>query len=413
MDDVQALLKQAETAVQNQAFAEALDLFERVLHLTEEATAVAEIRAQAFTQKGELLRHLGDQTAALQTFQTYYDTTQSVEALIELARQYNVMGQMNEALSHYRKALQTAQKNKAPKLEAKALYGMGTAFRNLGQTEEAFTQLRQALALFQRTADIYQQHLVWNAIALVHHDLGEIDKAIAGYNEALLLARKLMNQSRMSIVLGNLGECYQDLFDMEQARQYHQEALDLVLHENVPSQHVADLRRNLGVDLCGLGQFEEGLKELYTALAMSQDADHLDNTMQVLCSLTLAEMDYGNLDQAWEHIDQLQKLAESNQLKAYLGRAYHARGLYAFHRGKINQAEQYWQQALFMAHETGQRMLLWRIHGVLATLAPNPALKAVHKRIAAEVIEQIAHPIKDHTLREKFLKAKAVRAVLD
>jgi hypothetical protein len=79
----------------------------------------------------------------------------------------------------------------------------------------------------------------------------------------------------------------------------------------------------------------------------------------------------------------------------------------------MNEAQQFWQQALFLAHETGRRMLLWQVHAALAEIAPSPALGTVHNRIAGEIIEQILHPIKDETLRQTFLQADPVRAVLE
>jgi hypothetical protein len=75
-------------------------------------------------------------------------------------------------------------------------------------------------------------------------------------------------------------------------------------------------------------------------------------------------------------------------------------------------AEQLWQQGLFLAHEANRRMLLWQLHGALSRISNNPALKDVHNRIAAEVIQQIAFPIEDENLKQTFLNAPAVRDVL-
>ena len=72
-----------------------------------------------------------------------------------------------------------------------------------------------------------------------------------------------------------------------------------------------------------------------------------------------------------------------------------------------------WQQTLFLAHEVNNRSLLWKTHGALAQNATSPDLAQVHRQIAADVIRQIAEPIKDTTLQQKFLSAPPIKAVLD
>jgi ATP/maltotriose-dependent transcriptional regulator MalT len=108
----------------------------------------------------------------------------------------------------------------------------------------------------------------------------------------------------------------------------------------------------------------------------------------------------------------LLELAREKNARAYEADALHALGMCYKLRGDVAQAEQYWQQASFLAHETEQRMLLWQIHAAMAEVATMPGLADVHRRIAAEVIEQIVYPIADKKLREKFLTAPRVKAVL-
>ena len=71
------------------------------------------------------------------------------------------------------------------------------------------------------------------------------------------------------------------------------------------------------------------------------------------------------------------------------------------------------QEALFLAHETGRRMLLWQIHAALSEIAPNKALANVHDRIASEIIIQILDPVDDEALCQTFQKAPPVRAIFE
>ena len=111
--------------------------------------------------------------------------------------------------------------------------------------------------------------------------------------------------------------------------------------------------------------------------------------------------------------ERLRAKAEQNNNKGSLAEALQALGHVQRQTGDLEAAQGYWQQALFLAHETGRRMLLWRLHAALAEVARSKELASVHNQIAAEIIRQIANPIEDLELRQKFLDAEAVSDVLN
>jgi hypothetical protein len=99
-------------------------------------------------------------------------------------------------------------------------------------------------------------------------------------------------------------------------------------------------------------------------------------------------------------------------------RWHQANGLYSMGRyeqlaGNLSTAEELWQRAIFLAHETENRVLLWQLHAALAQIAQQPNLASVHNRIAAEVIQQIAEPFTDESLKTGFLGAEPVTAILN
>jgi tetratricopeptide (TPR) repeat protein len=174
-----------------------------------------------------------------------------------------------------------------------------------------------------------------------------------------------------------------------------------------------DLSRNLGVDLYYLGRVEEGISYLKRALRVSRDMNTPDIELQSLYSLAIAEIERGNPERGLEYANELMKLAEEGKTRGYQADGFHAIGLAYQKKGQIEEAQQVWQQSLFLAHETGRRMLMWRIHSGLSSIAPNQALADVHNRIASEIILQILDPIEDETLCQTFLDAEPVRAIFN
>jgi tetratricopeptide (TPR) repeat protein len=234
---------------------------------------------------------------------------------------------------------------------------------------------------------------------------------MAAFKISIQLSRELGRQVSLVSALNNLGECHQLLFDLEQALIYHQEGLALAEEAHFRLIE-ADLCRNLGLDLSYLGRGEEGLVYLQRALAIAEEVKTLDIQLYSLYALALAEVKRNSLEIAYNYIQELQALAAESQTRGHEANALHALGLYHQRQGNVDAAEEVWQQALFVAHETGKRVLLWQLHAALADIAATPNLANAHRRIAAEVIQQIAEPLEDEALRQTFLTAPPVAAIL-
>jgi tetratricopeptide (TPR) repeat protein len=416
IETLQQLLQQAVTAAQNNEPALAVKFYDDLLAQSAENNepAVNEIRMEAISQYGQLLGELGDQDAALAKLNQYYleagTSKQAVDALALLGNQYSMMGRQLKALDVNEEALQLAMALNYTDGRARALMYRGWTQFSLGRAEEALTNLDKAHALFKQIDDNVGQMKSSSRIGIVHMGEGALDKAITAFELSLNLSREIGNRE-MAISLGNLGECYQMLFDMEQALIYHQEGLAIAERTQLQAVKV-DLSRNLGVDLFYLGRKDAGLSYLQRALSMSEEIERPDLRYQTLYSLALAEVEQGEIDEARKHGQALRTMAEAHNARGYQGYALHILGLCHEKEGDFVAAEQVWQQAIFLAHETNWRVLLWQLHAALSRISSSPALADIHNQIAAEVIQQIIYPIEDEALKQKFLSAPPVQAVL-
>lgn len=409
-------IEKALAAQAGKAYWSAIEHYTAVLNETvpdAEQGTVHELRLQALAERGRLLHLLGEQQAALAGFNQYYleanSCDQAVEALVLIGEQQQYMGFFHKALEAHREGLQLAEALNLTPGRAKALHGIGITLHSLGQPDNALYKLQNAKALFHQLDDQHQEMRVLNAIGLVYHDMGRIDRAIVAYESALDIAREI-GERETALLLNNIGECYQDLQWMERALVYHREALNLAESVQLPSVE-ADIRRNLGVDLCALTRIDQGILYLRQSLRLSKGTNDPDGAMQALYSLALAELRRGFASRAYTYITELSQTAESQLARAYQARALHGLGLYYERREEIAVAVEKWHEALFLAQETGQRLLLWQLHALLANVATDRSLKQVHQQIAVEIIKQISDPIEDVDLRETFLHAPLVQPV--
>ncbi len=413
--DPQILYDQARTAERiHRDYTKALHLYEIILARTPSNTSPDhKIRLLAREKYGDLLSRLGQQQEALAEFEAYRQEaqtpTEKTTALSLIGSLLSSMGRLSEAFPVLQEALLIAQDLDRP-TQALDFMGMGNALYESDRLDEALKYFEKAIPGFVESGDREHQLRVYNWQGMAFTRLGYTDQAIKAFQEGLLIARKVGNRAA-SILLNSLGEAYQNLFDMEQALVYHKEGMELAESTNLAS-NMADLTRNLGVDLMHLGQLEEGLAYLYRALSLSEESGRTTVKLQSLYSLSLVEGKLQNLEMAKTHAQVLLELAREKYARVHEAEALYAMGVCHKLSGEIAQADQLWQQASFLAHETEQRMLLWQIHAAMAEVATQPGLGDVHRRIAAEVIEQIAHLIGDKKLREKLLNAPQVKSLL-
>jgi tetratricopeptide (TPR) repeat protein len=412
------LLDQAQSASEQHDYAEAVRLHDLVIDQTKgvsSAPVIREMRLAALKENGRLHRLLGNQQEALACYEQYYldvgSGEQAVDALSLLANQYNSMGRYEEALKASREALELTSALNYTVGRATAFQNMGRSYAHLGRSEESEGSLRKALALFEQVDDNQEVARTCNWLGITMLDQGRMDKGISAFQQALMLS-EFMSDVQKASVLSNLGECHQRLYDTEQALSYHRQALELA-HRTQFRSLEADVSRNLGVDLWHLGELEECLDILHSALVLSEETGQQDIKLQSLEALAEVNLDCGQPDKALVYAEQLQNEAEAIKARHYQARGLFELGLCYQHMGEAVKAEQMWHQALFLAHETNQQGLLWRIHAKLAQAVTVPALAETHDRIAAEVIDQIIYPIEDKKLRETFLNAPQVKAVLD
>ncbi len=418
-DDYKAYLAEAQAATQAYDYRRALQAYADLLNIIEPGARDPlrrEARLKALAERGRLLHGLKQPAAALAEYEKYRDEAghnhHGVEALVRIGSQCCYLGQYGRAFTTQQKALDLADELNYTLGRAKAVGGLGLVFSRWGRMEEAAASFEESLALFEILGDTFQQAQTYNRLGVVYHQLGKLDRALEAYERSCRLALQVGEPGTETAILAknNMGETYQELFDLERALQHHRDALALAQKINYP--YTSDLYRNIGVELQGTGNVDDGVAHLYRALAASEESNEPEIELQVLQSLAMAEYRRGNTDIGLAHARQLKEQAERSGAQAALANALYLLGMFERETGDFAATEQLWQKGLFLAHETGQRPLIWRIHASLAEIAASDALARVHYQIASDVLGQIAEPIESESLRQQFLSAPDVKAVV-
>ena len=411
-------IEQARLATQDGRFWDAVDQYTEILASTDPQThdpSLKNVRLISLKERGDLLSELGEQVAALAAYEQYYleagTGAHAVEALVLIGNRSRGLGQYGRSLTACQEALDLSTALNYTPGRAKAFAALGGTNLLLGEVTQAASYLNKANALFEQLNDSYGQVQSSNQMGIAYATTGHLQKAILAFEKSLALARQLNRRSSLVSALNNLGECYQLLYATEQALDCHREGLALAEAAKFRLLE-ADLCRNLGLDLAQQQRWTESLAYLQWAHDLAQEIKAPEIYRHTLYALARVGLMRGE-DAGRTHAHALLAATEPGQ-----SRWHQANGLYVLGRfeqmaGNLSTAEELWQRAIFLAHETENRVLLWQLHAALAQIATLPNLAAVHNRIAAEVIQQIAEPFTDEQLRAEFLGAEPITAVLN
>ena len=411
-------IERARLAAQDGRFWEAVEQYTEILAKTDPQTddgTVKTNRLICLKERGDLLSELGEQIAALAAYEQYYlesgSSQHAVEALVLIGNRSRGLGQYGRSHTACQEALDLATALNYTPGRAKALAALGSTCLVEGTVTQAANYLNQANALFEQLNDIYGQVQSSNQMGIAHATTGRLNQAIEAFQKSLSLARRVNRRSSLVSALNNLGECYQLLYATKQAVACHQEGLALAQEANFRLLE-ADLLRNLGLDLAQQQQWAESDVYLQKAYELAAQIKAPEIGLHTLYAQARVAYWQGNPAGAAQAEALLAATSEPGKSRWHRANGLYATGLFHYLAGEHSAAEELWQQAIFLAHETENRVLLWQLHAALAQIAPQPSLATVHNRIAAEVIQQIAEPFTDEALKTQFLEAPAVTAVL-
>jgi tetratricopeptide (TPR) repeat protein len=353
----------------------------------------------------------GDSREALDHFQRAVelagDEAQATDALAMLGRTYGTIGWHGQAEAALNEAL---RRGGSPGALARAKMQMGIIRWQAGQLDTARYYLQEAEQELQQQGDTRSRATALGNLGMILVTRGEYQPALDALQASLALCEATGDRVGMSIQSSNLGEAYLDLGDPARARALHERAIALA--EELGSESMqADALRNLGADLAALGRVEEGIAAVTRALAIARATHQQDIALQCQASLAELELQRGALGTAEQLALELQQQAAGIAV-----RRAHARlivGRIQLARGEPQRALLTLESGLVDAQTSAGKMLVLRLHAALAQASSHPAVAGVHRRIAAELADQIRASLLDESLRAHFVRSALYRSVVD
>lgn len=221
------LLQAAESAQANYANAAAIDYYQRVLPLLQDA------EQGAVTLKlGQVLELVGEWKEADQHYRQALvfaeangDAKTQTGAQIAIGELARKQGRYDEATTWYTLAQRNAEQHSDPAGVAKALICAGTLADQQGDFVKSRSLYEQSLAIRRALNDLPNIANLLNNMAISAANQGDFAQAQALFAESLAIRRSLENKWAVATSLNNLGELALLQQAYNEARTYLEEAV--------------------------------------------------------------------------------------------------------------------------------------------------------------------------------------------
>ena len=289
----------------------------------------AEFRARLFEYRGQCFWLVGEFRAAEKDYEESLSTSDGLEqigrARVRLGELADFRGEYDKAKELFDQALSEGIRANNLLVIGRARRGLGILDRRQGNTERALSQLSQALTAVRQAGETREQARVLTSLGRTRQARGEYQQALDAYAEAQTILESLNDRWRLTQVINDIGQCHQALYDIDHALELHKHALRLA-NEVEAFLLIPEIKRNLGIDLVEMGQYEAGLVYMQAALEAQREIGNQEHEAYTLYHLARVYMRFKNYDLAAQAVAALQDVADSLDADRYRALAAFARG---------------------------------------------------------------------------------------
>ncbi|QRN82602.1 tetratricopeptide repeat protein [Chloroflexota bacterium] len=289
---------------------------------------------------------------------------------------------LHQSVDNLQRALQVAREMAFPALEGDIIRCLGNAHYWQSKYHQSFDFFQQALIIHRKVGDLRGELSALNNLGKVTELIGDLSEAVNYYNQAAEICQRIKDRLAEGVILTNLAEVTTNLGRFMEAQSLFQEAIQ-IRAEIGNDEGVAMAKNYLGNLHRQIGQYDLALADYNEAYAINCRIKHDEQTFDSLAGLSALARDLGDYELAqhyWAQAARLQPdinshryinfminssllktltgepeaaavmgeeaLALSADLPWFKGPASNAIGHTYLTQGELEQARQYYQQAI-------------------------------------------------------------------
>jgi CHAT domain-containing protein/Tfp pilus assembly protein PilF len=347
-----------------------------------------------------------DLEAVVPVLRELNDSHVLAEVLFRLGFHDYTQGRYDEAQNNYQQALGYAETDN-PQLVPYILNGLGTLLMSRGETREALEQYRRAQDLATQEDNDRERATALAGLGAIDRRQGRPQEALRKLSAALEINRNLSLQVEEGKTLALLGGVYLDLGEGAKAREGFRDAIKVFrVDRNYP--WVATTLGLLGNANLSIDRTQDALDTYREMLKVAEEAKVTRQQGAALHGIGAAQRRMGRLGEAVQILEQAlfyrqgkDRLGEA-LTRQELGKAYQA-------QGDLGRAESSLREALRIADAVGAFLPRAAIHYDLTLLERQKGnLEEAVAEIdrAVKILETVRSDLSEDRLRTSFFASR-------
>ncbi len=348
---------------------------------------------------------------ALNIFEQQGNSREIANTLDLLGIAHLLGGDYNASVKYYNRAIPIFRELDNPRRLLNSLLGRGIVLPLVillamvppDPTPDSFRDLCEALDIAREIGSSPDEAMVNWGLGPLHTLIGNYGKGLEISREGIQIASRIGHREWWVGNLLALGIQYGELLAPNRALAQLQQGMEIA--EELRSQYwINHLTGAMATAHILQGDLESARRRLDSVLS---EGTPMDTKGRRYCWARRAELAFvqGNIAEALELTDRLIDAAAGIGPEKVITFLWLLKGKAFAAIGRTEEAEILLQAAAANAQKTGERFLLWRIHGTLGQLylTMGQSAKAAHETsTAGRLIEEIAATVSDNELRQNF-----------
>jgi len=347
--------------------------------------------------------------AALLAAKQVGDNNYLAQSLLLLTEAHESKGDLNNALETATRAQIVSSQLNNKQLEARALVEIGFLYAQQAAFDKAARAAEQGLELLANTNDYHAIAYAWNILGRALGGRGEYSSALDAFQQSQQEAEKVCDRYLLAQALNMRGWLYRELGNYENALKFDQEGVDFAQEWGKPSPEIS-ARLNVCLNVLHLGNPKQALEMLNIIETQINDGAFGFHKWRWQLRLQHARgfcfINLSRPEDALACAIEGLLLAETNNTRKYIALNHELKGKALAEMGDIRKAITAMEAGIVMADEIQYQPIRWGTRLQLAELYKQTGRDEEAKQIlaqAGEIIQAIATPIENESLRNTFL----------
>jgi len=272
----------------------------------------------------------------------------------ELGRVLVYQSELDAALAEFDQALTYYQDIGNREGEARVLNAMAVAHRRKNEIDLAIEYLEASIAIKEELGDRRGIAVSLGNLGLIYQTAGDIDRALEVLNRSLEIRREIGDQGGIAHTLNKIGQVYQSYGRYDEALFHFERSYEI--REEIGSKHLmASSLSDMGNIYALMGDYNKAAEMDSLALALRVEIGDEQGEAMSLRNIAEILVNQGLHERARINIEKSLAIDRNIENERLVARDYQTYGGYYLSRGLMDSAEHYFNLALVIQEEMGEK----------------------------------------------------------